>query len=409
MTTPLTPNTMSPLRHDLTIGLSLYVVSTVLVQLGVLLGLAFFRGAAGRDQPPVEPEEAYFRFDGRHYRAIAVDGYTYDPAKSSNVAFFPVYPLLARGTMRACGCSPEIALMLVSNGLLAATFVLLHRYARLREPDATSPVPGSTVAALAFFPPSMFFHMAYSESSFLCVAGVTLLAIHRRSPAWVVAALAGLASGTRPVGVAFLPVALLYMWRGSASTTAFAVRVAYLGPLACWGLLAYMAYQYQAFGDPLAFARTQAHWEALPGHDLADKVAALLTLEPIWAAFTPSSPRYWASIDRGHEPVYSLYFLNPIIFVAAAGTVVAGAGMRLMTRYEVVLAAGLLLIPYWTKAYENSMFSMSRFSAVVLPCYLAWGRIAPLLPGTVRGGAVALGGYFLGVFAAMFAAGYLYY
>ena len=79
--------------------------------------------------------------------------------------------------------------------------------------------------------------------------------------------------------------------------------------------------------------------------------------------------------------------------------------MRLIDAYEIVLAAGLLLIPYVTKGYENSMFSMARFSAAALPCYLIWGRLATILPQPARIAYVAWGGYFLGVFAAMFAAG----
>lgn len=395
-------------RADFASGLPLYVVSTVIIIFGILLGMSVFRTPSGPSEAGADLRAVCDRYDGQHYKDIAVRGYEYDPRRRSDVAFFPLYPLLVRGVI-SFGAVPEVALLLVSNVLLAITFIVVHRYVRTGESDPASPVPVYTVAALAFFPPTIFFHMAYSESSFLCLAALTFLAIHRHSSDWLIAFLAGLTSATRPVGVALLPVVLLYLWRRSPNVASFALRASYLGPLSCWGLIAFMAYQDLSFGDALAFAKTQAHWSAYTHYDLSDKVTSLLTLEPIWGAYSPSSPRYWARMEHYHEPIYSLLFLNPIIFVAAAGTILAGAYMRLMNSYELVLAVGLLLIPYATRAYENSMFSMGRFSAAVLPCYFVWGRLATFLPRSIRTGCVALGSYFLGVFAAMYASGHLYF
>lgn len=401
-------STQPNLIHDLVEGVTYYCLSSFVALFGVMLGMEILRPASPSSGESQDLLSACVQHDGLHYKDIAVRGYEYDPHRRSDVAFFPLYPLLARGVM-SFGVVPEVALLLVSNVMLAIAFVVVHGYARAGESDPASPVPVYTVAALAFFPPTMFFHIAYSESTFLCVAALALLAVRRRAPDWLVAALAGLASAARPVGVALLPVALLYAWRRSPGAASFALRATYLGPLACWGLLAYMAYQQAEFGDPLAFAKTQIHWASHPDPDPGEKAVSLLTLEPIRGAYSPSSPRYWVRFERNHEPIYSLIFLNPIIFVAAAATVVAGAWARRMTSYEAVLAAGLLLIPYVTKGYENSMFSTGRFAAAVLPCYLVWGRLATMLPHPVRIGYVALGSYFLGIFAAMFAADHLYY
>lgn len=69
-------------------------------------------------------------FDGRWYRQIAVEGYSYDPNRRSNVAFFPVYPLLARGVIWLTGLRAEAALLVVSNLSLLVALWLLARYTR---------------------------------------------------------------------------------------------------------------------------------------------------------------------------------------------------------------------------------------------------------------------------------------
>lgn len=392
-------------RTDAQIGASFCALSSVIIGLGVLLGLAFFRAPRAAEQATADPWSACCRNDGTNYRAIVVGGYAYDPGARSMVAFFPLYPLLARG-VAAVGVRPEAALLLVSNVALVLAFIVFHRYARLRHPEPDSPVPLYAVAALALFPPTMFFHMAYSEALFLGLTGLTLLAVQRDRHPLVVALLAGAATAVRPVGVALVPVVLLYLWRRSPTTRSFCARAAWLAPLSCGGLLLYMAYQQFAFGEPFAFALTQQHWSVYPDRGLADRAVSLLTLEPVRGVYDPSSPRYWGALDRAHEPVFSLIFWNPIVFVAAVLTTIVGGTLRLLNAYEVTLSAGLLLIPYVTRSYDFSMLSMARFSAAVLPCYLVWGVLAAALPRPVLVGCAALGGFFLGVFAALFAAGW---
>ena len=68
----------------------------------------------------------------------------------------------------------------------------------------------------------------------------------------------------------------------------FAMRATWLLPLACWGLLAYMAMQYARFGDPLIFASTQDYWRVRPAVPPGVRTLALATWEPIWSAYLPS-------------------------------------------------------------------------------------------------------------------------
>jgi hypothetical protein len=74
-----------------------------------------------------------------------------------------------------------------------------------------------------------------------------------------------------------------------------------------------------------------------------------------------------------------------------------------------LLSVGLLAIPYITKAYEYGMSSHARFAAAVFPVYLVAGRLLATLPPALTAGILALSGFFMGVYASMFAAGYLFF
>jgi hypothetical protein len=262
------------------------------------------------------------------------------------------------------------------------------------------------VAAFVFFPPTLFFHMAYSESLFFFLAVAVLLGMEERWPLGVIGLLVGLATAARPVGVALLPVLALYLWRNADGIKAFLVRSIVILPLGCAGLLAYMAFQWWAFSEPLAFAKTQDHWRAYPRGTALEQFQALVQFEPIWGVFDPSSARYRGRLDLHEDPLHSMVFLNPIVFCLAVLTIAIGVKAKWLNGYEILLACGLLLIPYVTRAYDNSMLAMARFVAAAVPCYLVWGRMALLLPAFARSFPVAIGVYFLAIFAAMFAAGY---
>jgi hypothetical protein len=224
-----------------------------------------------------------------------------------------------------------------------------------------------------------------------------LMGVQRGWPLLVVAPIAGLASACRPVGVALLPPLLLYAWRCSPNRSAFLSRAALATSLGSWGLLAYAAFLFAQFGDPLAFAKTQEHWGS-PAPSLTDKAISLLSYEPIWKIFL-----------RGPDGVWSLYtweLVNPTYFVASAALVAFGAWRGWLNTYETSLAAALLLIPYLTRAYEMNMASSARFAAVIFPVYLVLGEILARLPMVVSVALLGISAFLLGAFSALFAGGY---
>jgi len=264
----------------------------------------------------------------------------------------------------------------------------------------------------ALWPTTFFFRMAYAESLFVLSSLVVLYGISRRWASLPLAVLAGLASATRPVGIA---VSAAFLWHLYWQQGSWGTRLGRLGlwaPVACWGLLAYVGYQHVMFDEPLAFARTQAHWVSRPpvrNPDLTEKLCALATLEPATGVYDPESSRYWGISSTGGNLLFTLAFWNPVLFLLAGGLVAYGAMRKWLTGPEVVLGAMALAIPYLTRAYEMSMASHGRFAAAVIPAYLVAGRllssVSPLVAVAVISGSAA--GLFC--WTSLYAAGYAFY
>jgi hypothetical protein len=365
-------------------------------------------------------------WDGQWYLEIASRGYSYSPRRMSSVAFFPAYPMLIRAVSGLTRLPPDWAALLLSQGFLAATYLLLLAYVRQRFPDAAAKLPVYVLLALGLFPPTFFMRMAYPESMFVFL---TLLAMYGMTRNWRlawIAAIVGLATATRLVGVALLLPLSGYAWyssgQGSAACGTFVVtggarRVADgLRRIACVvasmaaglsGLLACMAYQWFAFGNPLAFVKAQDAWRHRVPDDLFDKLAGLASWDPLWLAYIPGSPGYARLLDDPAPAMFSLQFANPVFFVGAAALVFAGAWKGWLSRGEIALAAGLILIPYAAKGFEMCMASQARFVAAAFPIYIVLGHILSRLPRPGAIAILALFGAYLAIYSAMLAAGYV--
>jgi hypothetical protein len=184
------------------------------------------------------------------------------------------------------------------------------------------------------------------------------------------------------------------------------LRLAWLAPLAAWGLLAYMAFQWWAFGEPLAFAKTQQFWSRRPPEPFGERVLALLAWEPIWSVYTPRMPGYWGSIDRGVWMPFSYQLANANLFLLAIGLVVVGAAKKWLSVEEVIFAAALIGIPYMMSGFRFCMGSQGRFVSVVFPIYLVLGHILCRLPVAASVAVLALSAAYLALFSAMLASGY---
>jgi hypothetical protein len=388
-------------------------------------------------------------WDGVWYGQIATQGYSYDPDQSSAVAFYPLYPMLAGALVRATGMRTEWALLLVSHGALVATFALLAAYVRQRGPAAEDDLPGWTLLAFGLFPTTFFFRMAYTESLFVMLMLLAMLGMERGwRPVWI-ALLIGLTTACRSVGVALVPVFAWYLWQrmkterdcrsrkmgqapgihapepvpisGQSSVTgtkgsglwglgfrqwlAWAGRVSVLLPVCCWGLLAYMSFLWFVFGEPLAFVKTQAHWNERVV-TLGDRVGGLLTLEPLRAVYDPASACYWGRVPPRSNPLFNLKAANPVYFLATVCLVGLGVWKRWLNAREVILALGLLGIAYWFQASRACMTSQARYASVVFPVYLVLGQLLHRAPAPLSAALLAISALLLGTYAMMFVSWY---
>lgn len=197
-----------------------------------------------------------FRFwDAQWYVRIATIGYDY-----KRTAFFPLYPSLSRAVAEVLGIREIAAAVLVSHVAFVLALWAFHRFTLLDVDEAAA---RRATWILALFPTAFFFSAAYTESLFLLPAVLALTAM--RSRRWIWAGLWGaLAALTRNVGVLLaVPLLLEYLWAhrtalrgwGSGLRTLLRAGLAVL-PVGL-GALAYMAFLWRRFGDPLSFARVQ--------------------------------------------------------------------------------------------------------------------------------------------------------
>ena len=192
-----------PSLGDFTSGLLTYVLTSSVVYLGVFFSIYFI--LANRYHPlPSRPEllRACSRFDANHYADIVKHGYSYDPQQRSTVAFFPAYPLLGRSAVALTGWDARLALLVVSNLMLAGAFVILSAYLRSRSPQDDLPNRFLVLALFGTWPAGFFFRMPYSESTFLFFMLLVLCGMVRRWPLPVLVLVCGCATAARPVGVA---------------------------------------------------------------------------------------------------------------------------------------------------------------------------------------------------------------
>ncbi|MEX2119602.1 MAG: hypothetical protein WD847_08405 [Pirellulales bacterium] len=394
------PHSGKDVVEPLLSGLAFYYLTTLVVLLGIAFGSQYVKPASGAYPAQVDFFDRMGGRAGPWYGGIADSGYKYNRQRFSNVALFPAYPVLARLFATVSGVRTQAALILVSHAALAAAFVAMFTYVRRRSPGEPE-LAEWAVVAMGLLPTTVFFRMAYSESLFVLVTIFFLMGVQRRWPAVIVVLIVGLATATRPVGLGLLPPFLLFVWQGSQTPRRFFLRAAWLTPLACWGITAYMAYQWVEFGEPLAFAKTTLDWSGRRPAPLGENLLALVTLEPIWSVYLPSAPAHWSRHDPGGSSLFSLQFANPIFFVLAAALVVLGAVKRWLTPCESLLAAMLLLIPYATLGYSISMAGMGRYAAAAVPVYLVLGRLLSRTPSAMAGVLLAVAGFLLGAYAAL--------
>ena len=214
-------------------------------------------------------------FDGVHYLTIVEKGYV---GTGLIQAFFPVWPYLLRfGSLFG---NTIVVGLIIQFFLTVGLFYVWQLFIKAIYPQVASK---TAFFVLALWPTSLFFFALYSETLFLLLICSAFLAAHHKN--WKVAVLvAAIASATRIVGVLLVPALMFEFWmqqeKGNLKTLPLFIKkhwqqLCFLS-LGSLGLLAYMAYLYFQFGDPLLFKTVQSQW----GHQRSDQL--ILYPQVVW-------------------------------------------------------------------------------------------------------------------------------
>ncbi len=224
--------------------------------------------ARGWQFSPIKLLDVWGRWDSSWYVDIALHGYALrGPIETtqSNVAFFPLYPLLIRALMWPLPESlrtPETALFIgvvLSNIMFVGALFVLYRLTLLLFNDRA--VAQRTQWYIVLFPASFFFVTAYTEAAFLLFTVAMFYAALRRVW-WAAGILGALATLTRPSGI-LLIVPLAWMYGEMIGWKLRQVRWNFLWlallPIAFVG---FMLSLYPVTGDLIAPMRIQEAWSS---------------------------------------------------------------------------------------------------------------------------------------------------
>jgi hypothetical protein len=192
--------------------------------------------------------QIWHRWDAVHYLAIAEHGYIGPGTVGYVSAFWPLLPVLVRGSSEL-GLSPIAAGLSISA---AATLVATGYLYRLTEAEVGEGAGRKAVLYLLLFPTAVFLIAPYSEPLFL--AGAIPAFYYARTRRWLAVAPASfVAVAARPAGM-FLLIGLVVEFLVQRDYSRRSVlRVAAVLAVALLPLVAYLSYLWAIRGSPLAF------------------------------------------------------------------------------------------------------------------------------------------------------------
>lgn len=203
-------------------------------------------------------------WDGEWYLRVVREGYgaplppagATGPEAQHPLAFFPLFPLLARAADLVLPGGAAVAAVTVATLAGGIGVVLVGLLAR----DLLGQQVGDrAVVLMAAFPGAFVLSMAYSEGVLLACAAACLLALTRER--WVVAGIAAaLGSAARPSG-AVLALACLWAAGVALRRGGHRWRPLVAPAMAPLGVMAYFGYLWMSTGEPLVWFRVQeAGW-----------------------------------------------------------------------------------------------------------------------------------------------------
>ncbi len=308
------------------------------------------------------------RWDAVHYLNIATQGY-----QGTDMAFFPLYPLLIR-IVGSLAANHLVAGLLISSASLL--FGLLYLY-KLLEHEYDRAVARRAIFYVSIFPTAVYFTAVYTEALFFMLTVASFY--YMRARMWWVAAIVGfLAALTRIEGVLLIiPFAMeWYSMQRLAHRMRYSDLAAAL--LIPAGLALYMAYLWVLRADPLYFSHVQIHWNR--------------HFAPPWVSLINAFGKIAHSSSAQIVANQSLEIAFTLLMIA-----VLVVGWHSLRPSYIAYMALSILVPMCT----SNLMSMPRFALVLFPMFAIlarWGE-RPWVNNVILAFSLPL----LGLFTVLFA------
>lgn len=307
------------------------------------------------------------RWDAVHYLDIATQGY-----QGTDMAFFPLYPLLIRIVGSLAG-NHLIAGLLISNA--SFFFGLLFLY-KLLEHEYDRAVARRAIFYVSIFPTAVYFTAVYTESLFFMLTVASFY--YMRERLWWIAGIFGFfAALTRVEGILLL-VPFVMEWSAAREKGPRAIYDLFAAALIPLGLAFYMAYLWVLRADPLYFSHVQSHWN----RHLAFPWVSLVN------AFDKVTHAAGAQVVANQSLEIGFTFLMIAVLLA---------GWHSLRPSYIAYMALSILVPMST----SNLMSMPRFALVLFPMFAIlarWGE-RPWVNNVI----VAFSLPLLGLFTVLFA------
>ncbi len=296
--------------------------------------------------------DMFARFDTGHFQNIAWAGYLPTVDGRSDIAYFPVYPMLMRLVGELFGRHHAIyyiAGIFVSWTCYVLAMVALYHLARLDLPPRLA---RRAVLFTSVFPFAFFFGVAYSESTFLLF---TVLAFYGfRTRHWIIGGLCGgIATATRVPGILIVVPLAWIAWRETPPTASSRLAALTGLVLAASGFALYCLYIYHLTGNPLEWAATLQRWDYHPGGAPWQAPVRLI-------AQLTTHPYRFLTTDR--MALYdTLYGVSAIAFIAAIPFV----WMRFGAAYGL-----FMLLNLWLPLSSGVFEGLGRYCSILFPCFI---------------------------------------
>ncbi len=290
--------------------------------------------------PPIQSFDfidMHNRWDSYWYLDIVEHGYYLKTDNTlSNVAFFPLYPVLIKIAGTILLGHFVLAGWLISIASLFLAVSYFYRLVREFHPDIDPLLP---IIFMLVFPTAFFFNIVYTESLFLFLTLACFYYTFRRQ-FWLAGVFAFFAALAHSNGV-FLAIPLLWeTWRVYGFRSLYTWRILPI-TLPAVAMVSFFAYSAWKFHDLFLFFKLESAWgrsfKLNPDHFLFFSHPAIMNFV-IDLSFTLLILTVIVLVWRTLSPLYAVFMSATVLAALTSGTLMS------IGRYSLVLFPMFILL-----------------------------------------------------------------